>query len=59
MVAYRNFEGKGGLGPDYVRMCWRFEVANSIHEAEDFNMLMRTMSYCMQLGDIAEVRKVI
>ncbi|APG77709.1 hypothetical protein [Shahe endorna-like virus 1] len=59
MLAYHTSETTCELGPDFMRLKYRFEVTNGVHEDSDLNMRMRTMSYCMMLGDISEVRHVI
>lgn len=40
-------------------MKFRFEVTNGQHEVNEDNMLARTMSYAMMLGDIKEARHVV
>lgn len=42
------------MGPDYVRLNWRYEVTNGQHELTDEALEMRKLSYCMMLGKTKE-----
>lgn len=59
MVLYHNPDGSIGIGPDYVRLKFRFEVTNGVSDANDDNLKMRRMSYCMNLGPIPGVQNLI
>nr|QGA70905.1 RNA-dependent RNA polymerase [Kerstinbo virus] len=59
MVAYKLASGVCELGPDFVRLCRRFEVTNGVHEATDENLKMRAMSYSCMLGDIAINKELV
>lgn len=60
MIAYHtNDDGHAELGPDVVYMKNRYEVTNGQHEANEANMIMRAMSYGMQLGNIKDVENLV
>jgi hypothetical protein len=59
MMMYKDKNNIAGMGPDFVRMMYRFEVTNGVHEATPHLLEMRSMSYCMQLGAIPAVKEVI
>jgi hypothetical protein len=58
-VFYPRGDGTVGVGPDWVRLNLRYEVTNGQHISTDFNLHARSMSYCMTLGDIPQVQRVI
>jgi len=58
MLVYNTLD-TDEVGPNYVRLRNRFEVTNGVHESTDNNILMRTMSYAMFLGDTKEVKNLI
>jgi hypothetical protein len=52
MVTYKGLNNTVGIGPDWVRMNWRYEVTNGANEATSTNLEMRAMSYAMMLGNL-------
>lgn len=48
-------EGVPHIGPDYVRLRYRYEVTNGCHENDDNSLALRTLSYGMMLGNIDNV----
>nr|QGA70920.1 RNA-dependent RNA polymerase [Osterfarnebo virus] len=59
MIAYKTENNVAGLGPDLVRLKFRYEVTNGVHETTENNMLMRAMSYLMMIGKTPEVEHII
>ncbi|BCL84887.1 polyprotein [Phytophthora endornavirus 3] len=59
MVAYKTESGSVGMGPDFVRLKRRFEVPNGVSHASPENILARKLSYCMMLGAISPVVKLV
>lgn len=59
MVFYRTPNDRCEVGPDYLRLCFKFEVCKSVSEDNDDNVLMRAMSYAMMLGDIKPIHDLI
>ena len=59
MVVYKTNDNVVELGPDVVRMKFRYEVTNGVHEATKENLLMRKASYLMMLGKTPEVDKLV
>ncbi|APG77655.1 hypothetical protein [Hubei endorna-like virus 1] len=47
------------LAADVVRLKFRYEVTNGVHEANNTNLLMRKASYLMMLGDIPGVKETV
>uniref|UniRef100_A0AB39C0U4 Polyprotein n=1 Tax=Apis mellifera associated alphaendornavirus 2 TaxID=3238874 RepID=A0AB39C0U4_9VIRU len=45
--------------PDVVRLKFRYEVTNGVHEMNDTNLLMRKASYLMMLGDHPMTAKLV
>jgi UDP:flavonoid glycosyltransferase YjiC (YdhE family) len=58
-LIYRTCSGYWELGPDYVRLRNRYEVTNGIAEATPENMIARTMSYAMTVGNTPEIQTLI
>ncbi len=58
-VCYTNSVGTMEFAPDMVRLSRRFEVTNGVSEANDANMLARTMSYCSLMGKTKGTERVI
>lgn len=56
MAIYKDALGKPGLGPDFVRLKNKFEVTSGKTTPDDLNLLMRTMSYAMFIGDTPEMQ---
>lgn len=54
MIVYSNGTN-AGVGPDYIRLRHRYECTNGQHEIDDEQILMRGMSYCMQIGNIKQI----
>nr|AYE54433.2 polyprotein of PvEV-1 [Phaseolus vulgaris alphaendornavirus 1] len=50
---------KAEMCPDFVRLKFRYEVTNGVHECTNNNIIMRKASYLMMLGDLPEVRNLI
>lgn len=48
-----------GLGPDWVRLNWRYEVTNGVNESNSENLNMRAMSYAMMLGPLPQIQTLI
>lgn len=59
MIAYKTIDNRCELGPDFVRMKFRYEVTNGVHKSTDNNVLMRAASYLYMLGNLPNVRKVV
>jgi hypothetical protein len=59
MVVYKTSKTTAELGPDVVRMKFRYEVTNGAHECTANNLMMRQCSYLMMLGKTPEVTKII
>ncbi|YP_438202.1 polyprotein [Oryza rufipogon endornavirus] len=59
MVVYKTNDDVVEIGPDVVRMKFRFEVTNGVHEATKENLLMRKASYLMMLGKTPEVDQLV
>jgi len=59
MVVYKGNHGKLECGPDLIRLRRRFEVLNGVAEANNENVEMRAMSYCMMLGNLRPVEELI
>jgi len=57
MIAY-SYDGRAGLGPDFVRMSDKFQCTSGVHEATAENILMRSQSYICQLGDIPVAKRL-
>jgi hypothetical protein len=55
MIAYRNSNGGAEIGPDYVRLRYRFEVTNGISEANPENIEARCQSYACMVGRTNEM----
>ncbi|AQY10114.1 polyprotein [Lagenaria siceraria endornavirus-Hubei] len=47
------------LCPDVVRLKFRYEVTNGVHEANAENILMRKASYIMMLGEGPNVKETV
>lgn len=47
------------LGPDYVRLKFRYEVSNGTSEITEINTTTRIMSYAMVIGNTPEIQKLI
>jgi hypothetical protein len=58
-IAYIDNDGNPGLGPDIIRMKYKYEVPNGISDCNAENAKLKAMSYCMQLGDLPQVRELI
>nr|WHU31544.1 polyprotein [chieh-qua endornavirus] len=58
MVMCRTLSG-AELAPDVVRLKFRYEVPNGVHEATANNLLMRKASYLMMLGKGPHVNDTI
>lgn len=52
MVFYRTPFDRCRVGPDYLRLCFKFEICKGVAKDDDLNVKMRAMSYAMMLGDI-------
>jgi len=59
MICYKTQDGRCELGPDYVRMKFRYEVTNGVHKPDDVNMFMRGLSYIYMLGSTPETDRLI
>lgn len=55
MIAYKNSQGGCELGPDYVRLRYRFEVTNGVSEATPENIQSRCQSYACMVGKTPEM----
>lgn len=49
MILYKTPEGVG-IGPDVVRMKYKYEITNKLKPEDTVNLSMRMMSYIMMLG---------
>jgi len=58
MIVYLNHIGSCEIGPDYLRLRYRFEVTNGVSEASDANVLARCQSYACMLGAVPEVMAI-
>jgi hypothetical protein len=58
MIAYKNPYGGAELGPDYVRLRYRFEVTNGVGEASPENIENRCQSYACMLGNTKEMQQI-
>lgn len=47
------------MGPDFIRLRNKYEVMSGKTTADDQNLLMRTMSYAMFIGDTPEIQALI
>ncbi|UVT34989.1 polyprotein [Phomopsis vexans endornavirus 1] len=56
LLAHGNESNFLSISPDIRRLRMRYEVTNGVSSATDSNLIARTMSYCMMLGDIKPVR---
>jgi len=59
MVVFKSSDGNLQCGPDFVRLRRRYEVTNGVNEANDDNIIARTMSYCSMLGNLKPVRDLV
>nr|QPO25406.1 polyprotein [Hydrocotyle umbellata endornavirus] len=59
MLVTKLNEGNCQLAPDIVRMKYRYEVTNGVHETDEVSTLMRAASYLMTLGLTPEVKNAI
>uniref|UniRef100_A0AAU6NDL9 Polyprotein n=1 Tax=Rhizoctonia solani endornavirus 9 TaxID=2818407 RepID=A0AAU6NDL9_9VIRU len=59
MVVFGNNVESLSCGPDVIRLRRRFEVMNGVSEANAENIMARTASYCMMLGDLKPVRDLV
>jgi hypothetical protein len=59
MIAYKNAFGSAELGPDYLRLRYRFEVTNGVGEATKANLESRCQSYACMLGKTPEVEQLV
>jgi 2-polyprenyl-3-methyl-5-hydroxy-6-metoxy-1,4-benzoquinol methylase len=58
MIAYRNPYGGAEIGPDYVRLRYRFEVTNGVSEANPENVINRCQSYACMVGKTDEMQSI-
>jgi hypothetical protein len=59
MIAYPLSDGSCELGPDVVRLKFRYEVTNGAHESTPENRLMRKISYMYMLGGTKEIINIL
>nr|QDW65434.1 polyprotein [Rhizoctonia solani endornavirus 7] len=59
MIIFKNNVGSLSAGPDVIRLRRRFEVTNGVSEATEENLISRSMSYCVMLGDLPPVRRIV
>lgn len=43
------------MGPDFIRLKFKYEVLNGVSEATNINLHARNQSYLMYLGDSGNV----
>lgn len=58
-IVYWNHKGLLCYAPDYVRMNFKIEVTNGVSELTTENIKSRCTSYCFQVGDNSDTRKLI
>ncbi|AZT88617.1 polyprotein [Morchella importuna endornavirus 2] len=58
-MVYKNSNNQIELGPDFVRLRRKFEVLNGVSEANDENIMMRSMSYAIMMGAIPRLLSVV
>lgn len=59
MVIYKSHLDTCAIGPDYVRLKYRYEVLNGSSHVDDEVLKMRTLSYGMMLGKDPLVEEVM
>jgi len=59
MICYKTDGDVCELGPDFVRLCYRYEVTNGSSQATEENLSLRAMSYLMMIGKMPAVDEII
>jgi hypothetical protein len=58
MIAFKNQLGSCDLGPDVVRLKYRFEVTNGVSQATEENIIARCQSYACMIGKTVEMENL-
>jgi hypothetical protein len=56
LLLHQTNSGTYAIGPDYCRLCDRFQVTNGVSNVNATTLAARRMSYMAMLGDIPQVR---
>jgi hypothetical protein len=55
MIGYKNSNGSAEIGPDFLRLRYRFELTNGVSQANPENIEARCQSYACMLGKTPEM----
>nr|UNI73829.1 MAG: RNA-dependent RNA polymerase [brine shrimp endornavirus 2] len=59
MIAYRLLDGRMEVGPDIVRLKYRYEVTSGVSDKDPVKMFARAISYIYMIGMTREVEEII
>lgn len=59
LILHRNDRGTVSVGPDFIRLCRRYEVLNRTGPNDEESEKLRKISYCCMIGLSEDTKEII